>query len=276
MFEHYNIRVRGLGHAIWLWIPCPKRGMKNISWKECLNCSDMEKHPDCPLLAIRSDFTPRGYKKGIYHCTETYNPRRAYFNRITDYAQGWIKNFSAIDFFIGKAIHDRIQRKYPREACEVRVWKWYNDSEYGDFRGTGSVDVVDSISALLLELKSCMSLKYYLMRGKPSDDHVWQSRVYYEWGVDCKPKIFNPLREARIVYVAKTKYSPKRYKEFIVPLEFNKGLEENIRLLHIGVMTDTPPPKLCHGVTKPTASRFPCSWCSNFDGCLKDWKSRGH
>jgi len=182
-----------------------------------------------------------------------------------------------MDFFIGSAIHDRVQRPYPKELKEVKVWKDYKDNIYGDFKGTGSIDMIDAKNAMMLEIKSIMSLKWVLLRNAPLDDHVYQINTYYEWGMYCKPEIFSKLKLAKIVYLCKTKYSPggKRYKEFDMPLTYNADLTANIHALHKAVMTNIPPPKLCKGLKRPTARKFPCGWCASFDRCLKDWKSRG-
>lgn len=270
--EHREIEIRGFGDKIWLWIPCPKKNGAHVSWDTCLSCSDAEKHEQCPLLAIRADSTPRGYKPGIYHCTETKSPRRAWFNRTTDYVKGWFP-LDTIDFFIGKSIHDRIQKFYPRHITEVRVWKDYKDPVYGDFKGTGSVDVVDTLNALLLEIKSIMSLKWVIARGKPIDDHVYQANVYYEWGMYSRPDMFEKLKQIKIVYICKTKYGPTRYKEFDEPFTPPLGLEQNIRALHKSIMTGIPPKQLCKGLKKPTAGKFPCGWCNSFEKCLEMWKN---
>lgn len=267
---------------IWLRIPCPKQ-RRDISWEECLSCSDNDKNPDCPIWVIRKSFEPYGrYKLNRYHCTETFDIRKAWFTRNRDWTAGWFGGSSIFNLFIGSAMHMYVQKNFPKQWTEIHVEKSYKDKEFGDFKITGSIDTIDYQLGILYEFKSAQSLKWILKKG-PSEVHQWQIKTYYELLEATDREAWENLKEARIVYVAKTLYSPKPYKEYIFtnlknpnpdvfgPLEFNPELEGNARALHKALHTKVPPLPLCHGIVKPDSNAYPCKYCPAWRECRKWW-----
>jgi len=228
---------------VWSLIPCPKKNRELITWTECLKCTDDEKDESCPLWSIRQDLAPRQTQAHTFHVTELTNPRKAYYERTEGHAEGWDEK--AIDFFVGRAVHNYIQTKYAAQERELFCW-W----DLGDIRIIGSADRVDIQHGILFEYKTYATLAFLLERNKPEDDHVYQAQSYIELLKHSHPWI--KVKKIKIVYIAKAKEpsvfgreQPARYKEFVLEPKPPEDLVERARMLDAALEKRKPPKMKC-------------------------------
>ncbi|MEM3646601.1 MAG: PD-(D/E)XK nuclease family protein [Thermofilum sp.] len=256
----------------WVWnrIPCPKQG-KEISFDECLQCLDYEKHEDCPLWIIRKTLEPRSLEAHTYHVTELTNPRKAYYSRLHSHVQGWAD--SALDYWFGKAAHAFIQQSFPASQREIFVW-W----NLGDVKIVGSIDAYDHIHRVLYEFKTYATIKFLLQRNAPEPEHVYQAQSYVKLAEMSIPSIRPEV--IKIVYLAKSRLPrimrngrrtimeenvEQRYKEFTLKPEPPEDLEKRARMLDEALEKRRPPTMKC--------SEWMCKECEYRKYCQEDgWK----
>lgn len=255
---------------IWKNVYCPKND-NVVSWETCLDCSDIEKHPTCPISALREYMKPwPRYTRNVYHVTELRAPRQAFFNRTIEHVMDFQTNQGFLDMYVGTAVHSALQQSYPKRMREYRVGLPVQLKNAG-FAITGRIDVLDHVNGLLIDFKVYLSLKWVLGRNAPEDSHIWQIQSYYEMLKQTEPEAAAKVKQILILYISKTKYS-ERWKEFYLDPVGNPQLVPNGEILHEAMATETPPTKLCPGVKVPRRNKFPCSYCAGYLECSKDWK----
>jgi len=234
---------KALKWKTWELIKCPKTG-KNIGWEECLRCPDDEKHSTCPDWAIRSRSAPRRHEFGVYHVTELVAPRQAYFNRKYAVAKAWTDSPAWMRFFMGKAFHRFYQEAYRRDEIEIKV-----EHDYGDFKVTGSADVVSG--GLLRELKTHGDLGKVGARG-PNLEHVWQAQAYYSLLKATQPWLAREVKKIRVLYAGLTRADT--WRDFDVePKDISDDIYARARALHEALKANEPP------------AQFPCpNWMCKY------------
>jgi len=218
----------------WHWIPCPKKNGAKVTWMECLACKDYEKHPSCPLRAIRLDAYPRQYEYGRYHVTELENPRRSYFEREIQYSKEWRSYWS---LFFGRAVGFYVESLYAQHKTEVEL-----EIDYGDFKVVGHADIIDEDYGAVLEIKCYHTLRHIIRRGEADPRHEFQARAYYTMLKHAKPYIAKDIKKVRVIYFGRT--GTKQYQEFDVPVE-EVDLETPARILHEALKRGEPPEQMC-------------------------------
>lgn len=222
---------------VWKLIKCPKTDT-NISWPECLRCDDKEKHPDCPLLAVREFAREREHLPNVYHVTELTHPRRSYFNRTIGHAKGWDED-TYITFLIGTATHRAVQSGFPRREIEIHVGR-----DFGELKVTGSVDIISK--GILYELKTSAGLGALIERGHAQPDHVWQAQAYYSLLKTTQPWLAEATNTIKIIYFGKTGRGAKQYKEFdIKPEDISDDILARAKILHEALKSGIPPTEKC-------------------------------
>lgn len=247
--------VKTLGNLlkpmVWKLIKCQKTG-GNISWDECLRCSEAEKHDDCPILPIREFARERDYKENVYHVTELTHPRRSFFNRTIGYAKGWTDD-SYVAFLIGRATHRAIQSSFSKRELEIRVAR-----DFGGFMVVGSADIISE--GTLYELKTYASLATLIKRGRPEPDHVWQALAYYSLLRASQPWLARTIKTIKIIYLGKTGRGAKQYKEFkFKPKDISDEILSRTTALHEALKSGTPPAEKCPA--------WLCNYCEYTESC---------
>lgn len=245
---------KALKAMTWKLIKCPKH-KKNVTWEECLHCKDAEKHPDCPDFAIRSRSTQRRYKQNIYHVTELISPRRSYFERKYDVTKAWTDSPAFMRFFMGKAFHRFYQEAFAPHEVEIHV-----ERDFGDFRITGSADVV--ARGMLRELKTHGDLGRVTRRG-PSPEHIWQAQAYYSLLNASQPHLARDVKRVKILYAGLTRADT--WLEFDVPLkDITDDIRTRAKVLHKALTTNEPP------------TEFPCAdWLCRYCDYVSQCKGKG-
>jgi len=257
---------------VWNLIPCPKK-KADITFDECLKCSDAQKAPECPLWAIRQVLRPRPLEAHTYHVTELFNTRYAYYARTRSHGEFW--DGSALDFWFGKAAHVYIQESFPQASREVFVW-W----NLGDVKIIGSIDAFDPVHQTLYEFKTYSTVKFQLQRNEPEPEHVFQVQTYVKLAEMSQPWLVP--KEIKIIYMAKAKLprpiitekgkriipipeTEQRYLEFTLKPDPPKDLEARARELDLALTKRKPPNRPC--------TEWKCKGCHYREQCEKDgWK----
>lgn len=245
---------------VWSRIPCPKRNGQEVTFSECLNCSDEEKAAECPLWSIRKTFMPRMTDDHIYHASELPYPRFSYYNRTLGHSAFWDEY--SFDLWFGSAGHEYIQKGFPKAQCEIFVY-W----DLGDIKIVGSIDAYDPIHRILFEFKTIKSLYFVLKRDQPEEDHLLQAQIYVKLAEMSQPWI-RP-EKIKIIYVAKIRLdsarAEQRYKEFTLKPDPPQDLAESARSLDRAFVTGTPPKSKCPA--------WKCKECKYHKKCEEDgWK----
>lgn len=220
----------------WHWIPCPKL-LKDVTWIECLQCGDAQKHPSCPFRNVRIDASPREYEIGTYHVTELPHVLYSYFERTNPYSRAWIEYY---DMLYGKALGWYLESRHAHHCQEVSLKL---ESPDKDFKIVGSADLVLDKANRLVELKFYYSISKLVRQNAPNDEHTFQVQAYYTMGLKYKPWLFEKLDRITIVYYSKMKSRklPRR-KEFEVEV---KTIEQDMltpaRTLHKALVSKKPP-----------------------------------
>lgn len=221
--------MRALKPMVWKRIKCPKHG-RDVEWDECLRCADEEKHPKCPDFAIRSRSTSRKYVLGVYHVTELVAPRRSYFERKCEVAKAWGDSPAYMRFFMGKAFHKFYQAAFDKHEVEIHV-----ERSFGDFRVTGSADVV--AGGMLRELKTHGDLGRVIKRG-PSPEHIWQARAYHSLLKATQPWL--DVKRIKILYAGLTRADT--WLDFPVqPKDVTEDIRARAKVLHDALKANEPP-----------------------------------
>jgi len=241
----------------WYWIVCPKM-KRNVTWKECLSCKDLQKHPTCPLRNVRIDAYPRQYEIGTYHVTELIYPLSSYYERTNPYAMDWNEYW---DLLYGKALGWYIEWLHARHTREVEVEEKlsrYTNGTLEYIKIIGSADLIGEQSDQLIEIKFYYSTFYIAKEMKPHEAHKFQAQAYYRMGLKCKPQLFENIKKITILYYGKTKSAkiPRRI-EISVPLEpIGEVFERNAWLLH-DALINKDPSKL------PACPKWKCRYCKH-------------
>lgn len=232
-------------YMTWHYIKCPKV-QSNVSWIECLECSDADKHETCPLHKIRLDAQPRKVEKGVYHISELSFLRYSYFARITPYADDWDSYY---DMFFGKALGWYIESKFAEHQREVELdihaSRLRGGTQEDDFHVIGHADIIDEGDGQGIELKFYYALDFVLKNNRADPRHEFQLRSYYTLGKILKPYMFDKIKKLKVVYFSKTKGRGKpRYKEYEVPLE-EVDILSSARILYEAEKAGKPPKGHC-------------------------------
>jgi len=241
---------------LWYWISCPKLE-RNVTWNQCLSCTDMDKHPDCPLLKVRIDAFPRQYEYGKYHVTELPFPRYSYYNRTRKHAMSWTDYY---DLLFGKALGWYIESKFAEHQREVEVT---TQLKRGDETITvvGHGDLVDDEVGNLYEIKFYYALKHLITRNKPNEEHEFQARAYYTIGLKEKEWMFKNIKHVKMIYYGKTKQrNVPRRKEFVLPLK--PVSLEGAWILHYALKYRKPPEEKCPA--------WKCRYCPYREPCERN------
>lgn len=219
----------------WKWIPCPNKE-KNVTWIECLQCTDSEKAAECPFRMVRIDAAPREYKLGEYHVTELPHVLKAYFERTDPYARAWLEYY---DMMFGKALGYYIEGLYEHHCQEVDLRLPFGERE----AVVGSADLVLDKTGRLVELKFYYNISKLVRTNTPNVEHTFQAQAYYTMGLKHKPYLFKKIKRITLVYYSKMKSRkvPRR-KEFEVELvTIEKVMVERATILHKALVRKIAP-----------------------------------
>lgn len=222
----------------WHYIPCPKTNTM-VTWLECLQCKDSEKHPTCPLQRIREDAFKYKYEPNKYHIHELIHPRYSFYNRKYKHAMSWDDYW---DMFYGKALGAYIESLYARDRSEMEV-EW----QLGNYTVYGHADLVDDKELKLYEIKYYYSLNHVYKAKQAKPEHILQAQAYYTLGLKCRPDVFKDITGIKVLYFSKTRSkTTPRYVEMPVPMkDISDWIEKQAEILHKAIQDDTPPKCRC-------------------------------
>jgi len=235
-----NELLKRLKRMGWFWIPCAKH-KRNVTWEECLKCTDSEKLPSCPLRNVRIDAYPRQYKIGRYHVTELMYPLHSYYQRTNPYAADWNEYW---DLLYGKALGWYIENLHAKHVIEVEVNETLTRN--GDsIEIVGHADLIGESSDTLIEIKFYYSLYHIQKSKKAHEAHEFQARAYYRMGLRSKPWLFDKIKKITVLYYSKTKSSkiPRRLEIDVPLVPLGDIMEKNAWTLHTALVSNKPPLK---------------------------------